>query len=49
LTSSQLLRSAEAMKLQPSKRYLDERLATSGTIKFCRAHGLPLGDNRAVL
>jgi hypothetical protein len=48
LISSQLLRRAESMKLQPTRQDLEEGLANSGTIKFCRAHGLPLGNNTAV-
>ena len=48
LYSSQMLRNSEEIKLNPSQQYLNERLARSGTIKFCRAHQLPLGNNRAV-
>jgi len=33
-----------AMKLLPPPEVTNAYLAKSGTIKFCRAHGLPLGD-----
>ena len=49
LISSQLMRRTEALHLQPPQQGIAEGLAQSGTIKFCRAHRLPLGNDKAVL
>lgn len=34
---------ADEMKLAPPNSYMVQGLASSGTLNFCRAHGLPLG------
>lgn len=33
----------DEMELAPSNSYVVQELASSGTLNFCRAHGLPLG------
>ena len=43
LVASQIVASARAMGFAPPRQEVDEYLAKSGTTKFCRAHGLPLG------
>ena len=42
LVGGQILARVEQMGFAPPKSYLDERMANSGTLEFCRAHALPL-------
>jgi hypothetical protein len=39
---SEMIRMVDEMKLAPSNSYVVQGLASSGTLDFCRAHGLPL-------
>ena len=48
LVASQLLRMIRELHMTPPRAQLDLALGNSGTIKFCRGHGLPLGNNTAV-
>jgi hypothetical protein len=48
LVSSQSLYQIRQLHFQPSRAELEKGLADSGTLKFCRAHRLPLGNNTSV-
>ncbi|MCL6684305.1 hypothetical protein [Sphingomonas alba] len=43
LVGNQIIGSVQAMKLTPAEADLAEEIRQSGTLKFCRAHGLPIG------
>ena len=47
--ASQMMRHAEALRLHPTRQTLDQMLARSGTLKFCRDHRLPMGNDQVVL
>ena len=46
LSAGQMRDSIAAAGLLASKSWLDNQLSESGTIQFCRAHGLPVGKLR---
>lgn len=46
LSAGQMRDSIAAAGLLASKSWLDKELSESGTVKFCRAHALPLGKLR---
>ena len=43
IVGKQILSRVDEMKFAPSRRQLAQDLSESGTLNFCRAHGLPLG------
>ena len=49
LSAGQMRDSIAAAGLLASKSWLDKELSESGTVKFCRAHGLPLGKLRPAI
>ena len=49
LSAGQMRDSIAAAGLLASESWLDKELSESGTVKFCRAHGLPLGKLRPAI
>ena len=49
LSAGQMRDSIAAAGLLASKSWLDKQLSESGTVQFCRAHGLPLGKLRPAI
>ena len=49
LSAGQMRDSIAAAGLLASKSWLDKELSESGTVKFCRAYGLPLGKLRPAI
>lgn len=49
LSAGQMRDSIAAAGLLASKSWLDKQLSESGTVKFCRAHRLPLGNLRPAI
>ena len=43
LVANQLIGRADFIKMRPSANVIDTQINASGTVKFCRAHGLPIG------
>lgn len=48
LVSSQLLSQMRDLRFLPTHQEMEAALGRSGTLKFCRAHHLPLGNNTAL-
>ena len=49
LSGGQMRDSIAAAGLLASRSWLDQELSESGTVRFCRAHGLPLGKLRPAI
>jgi hypothetical protein len=43
LVANQLMGRADAINMRPSAEFIRPQMRSSGTAKFCQAHGIPLG------